>query len=124
MVAAAPFHVLVVDDESSIRTLVRKVLTHSGHQVIEAGDGAEALELCSDPAQPVDLVVTDIAMPRVDGWELERRMQTARPGTKVLFMSGDPAALAEAAARSISVIPKPFRITALAQAVSRALSPG
>jgi CheY-like chemotaxis protein len=118
----APFHILVVDDETSIRTLVRKVLTHSGHRVLEAGDGAEALELCSNPAQPVDLVVTDIAMPRVNGWELERRMQTTRPGTKVLFMSGDPAALAEAARKSISVIPKPFQITALAQAVARALA--
>lgn len=119
--STGPFHVLVVDDETSIRTLVRKVLTSSGHVVIEAGDGAEALELCGDPARPVDLVVSDIAMPHVNGWELERRMQATRPGTKILFMSGDPAAMAEAAAKSISVIPKPFKIAALTQAVSRAL---
>jgi two-component system cell cycle sensor histidine kinase/response regulator CckA len=80
--------ILVVDDEASIRRGVRQVLESGGYQVIEAGDGREGLEVARAHHGPIDLVLTDVVMPRAGGRELARDMVRDRPAVRVLFMSG------------------------------------
>jgi len=79
--------VLIVEDEDAVRTLVARVLTKQGYRVIQAKDGAEALErLAADP--DIDLLLTDIVMPRLNGRELARRLRLSNPDLRVLLMSG------------------------------------
>jgi CheY-like chemotaxis protein len=80
--------VLVVEDEPTVRTMAVRTLQEVGYKVYEAGHGREALDLIEGRASQVDLVVTDIGMPEMDGHELARRLQTARPGVPLLYMSG------------------------------------
>ena len=79
--------VLVVDDVESVRRLIRRILEHAGHRVLEASDGVEALAcLAANPA--VELVLTDLRMPNMDGWELATRLSGRSPRVPALFMSG------------------------------------
>ena len=83
-------HVLVVDDEASVRRVARRLLERAGHRVSEAADGQEALHLCTKGSDPPDLVLTDCVMPRLGGEELALRLRWLCPETRVLFMSGYP----------------------------------
>jgi CheY-like chemotaxis protein len=83
-----PAHVvLVVDDEQPLRDLVCRTLRAEGYRTLEAGHGAEALELIETAAEPVDLVVTDVVMPGMDGRELGRRVEQRWPHIPILYMS-------------------------------------
>jgi two-component system, cell cycle sensor histidine kinase and response regulator CckA len=79
--------VLVVDDEEGLRTLVCRTLRAEGYETLEAAHGAEALELIEKAAAPVDLVVTDVVMPGMDGRELGRRLTQRWPTLPVLYIS-------------------------------------
>jgi two-component system, cell cycle sensor histidine kinase and response regulator CckA len=79
--------VLVVDDEGAVRGVARRILESDHYAVIEASSGDEAVELLS-LGMPVDLLVTDLDMPGLTGEELARRFRAARPGLKVLYVSG------------------------------------
>jgi CheY-like chemotaxis protein len=117
--------ILVVDDDSSIRTLIAEILGNEGHAIAQAHDGAHAL-LRVEQALP-DLIVLDLAMPHVDGWhfldELHRR--GLRSGTRVIIVSGyyDRAAVA-ADHRSTPgcFLPKPFAPDELVRMVNDALT--
>jgi CheY-like chemotaxis protein len=93
--AAAPPHlgnasqrtVLVVDDEESLRGLVCRTLRAEGYGTLEAAHGAEALELMESGPAPVDLVVTDVVMPGMDGRELGRRLSQRWPSLPILYIS-------------------------------------
>ena len=80
--------ILLVDDDEALRHLVRRILIQQGFHVIEASDGAEALEVASAYAEPVDLLLTDVIMPKVNGLVLAERLLQERPGIVVLYMSG------------------------------------
>jgi len=80
--------VLVVEDEPMVRDLVRAILSRQGYEVLEAGRGAEALEVSERHQGPIHLLITDVVMPGMTGPELARRLTAHRPATKVLFMSG------------------------------------
>lgn len=80
--------ILVVEDEAAVRRLLKHVLTRHGYTVLEAGDGLEALQVYKDGSRPIDLLLTDIVMPRMGGPELAERMLHLQPELKVLFMSG------------------------------------
>ena len=80
--------VLVVDDEPSVRDLVCRVLHGEGYRTIEAAHGGEALELLESGSEAVDLVVTDVVMPGMDGRELGRRLAQLKPSLPVLYISG------------------------------------
>jgi CheY-like chemotaxis protein len=83
-----PAHVvLVVDDEQPLRDLVCRTLRAEGYRTLEAGHGAEALELIETAAEPVDLVVTDVVMPGMDGRELGRRVEQRWPNIPILYIS-------------------------------------
>jgi two-component system cell cycle sensor histidine kinase/response regulator CckA len=79
--------VLVVDDEQPLRDLVCRTLRAEGYRTLEAGHGAEALELIETAAEPVDLVVTDVVMPGMDGRELGRRVEQRWPNIPILYIS-------------------------------------
>lgn len=80
--------VLIVDDESFVRQLLRTYLERAGHIVLEAPNGKEALDLFA--AQRPDLVVTDNTMPELTGADMIRELRRDAPGTKIIAMSGFP----------------------------------
>ena len=79
--------VLVVDDEQGLRELVCRTLQAEGFETLEAGDGAEALEVMESALEPMDLVVTDVVMPGMDGRELGRRISQRWPDLPILYIS-------------------------------------
>jgi PAS domain S-box-containing protein len=88
---AMPFGVetiLLVEDEDGVRALGRYVLHASGYTVLEAANGREALEVAGKHSGRIDLLVTDVVMPEVQGRALAERLTQERPGIKVLYMSG------------------------------------
>ncbi len=81
--------ILLVDDEPQVVSLVREMLVRDGYTVLGASGGAEALELIkNNPDKAIDLLLTDIVMPEVNGRELADKVRALRPGLKVLYMSG------------------------------------
>ena len=80
--------VLVLDDQEPIRRLTRRVLENEGHEVWEAADGELGMALLERAAQPVDLVITDIFMPGMDGIQALREIRKRFPAIKVIAMSG------------------------------------
>jgi CheY-like chemotaxis protein len=79
--------ILVVDDETDVRELVAAVLADAGHAVLTAQDGTEAIELI-DRTPAIDLVFTDLVMPRMDGIELADMARARRPEIKILYATG------------------------------------
>lgn len=84
---SSPAHVLIVDDESIIRTLARTILEREGYRVTLAADGAEALARFQQ-GEGIDLVLLDYLMPGATGLEVYREMARRRPGVRVIFASG------------------------------------
>jgi signal transduction histidine kinase len=80
--------ILIVEDEAQVRRVVRSILAKAGYTVVEAGDGAEALELLERQAQPFQLLVSDVIMPRLNGSELRTAVSARFPALRVLFVSG------------------------------------
>jgi len=80
--------ILVVEDDATVRALARAALEPRGFRILAAADGAAALELAERHDGPVDLLLTDVVMPRLGGVDLARRLQETRPGLRVLFASG------------------------------------
>jgi two-component system, cell cycle sensor histidine kinase and response regulator CckA len=110
--------ILVVDDESGIRELIRKILRREGYRVLEAGNAEEAVAAAR--GQAVDLVITDIMLPGINGPELARRMQQAAPQLKALFISGYTGqAIIPPGAPFLA---KPFTLAALLEKVRNTLN--
>ena len=84
---AGPRTVMVVEDEEGVRDLVAEVLEGSGFRVIQASNGREAIRLAEQEAV-IDLVVTDVVMPGMSGFELSRWFAAQRPKTRLIFMTG------------------------------------
>ena len=80
--------ILLVEDEPEVRAVLREALVGSGYRVFEAADGIEALEVWEQRPRPVDLLLTDVVMPRLNGFELASRLRLREPRLRVLFMSG------------------------------------
>jgi signal transduction histidine kinase len=80
--------ILVVEDEEMVRTLVCDTLREFGYDILEAPGGEEAVAVSLRHEETIDLLITDVVMPRMNGLELARRIKASRPGIPVLFMSG------------------------------------
>jgi CheY-like chemotaxis protein len=80
--------ILVVEDEESVRNLVRETLENAGYRVFDAANGEEALEIMSRSREPIHLLLTDVVMPKRGGRSLAVRVASLYPETKILFMTG------------------------------------
>jgi len=102
------FVILVADDEVLIRNLVTLLMQEDGHFVLSAADGHEGLELSRHYPGVIDLVITDLEMPRLNGSDLCAHLLSERPGIKVLVMSGRD--ITEIVSQNVNLpfLPKPF----------------
>jgi two-component system, cell cycle response regulator CpdR len=118
--------VLLVDDEPQVRTFVTAILKQRRFQVEQAGDGCEALDVLSNCETPIDLLVTDIKMPRMDGIALAHAVSASYPRLPVLSISGlasDPLRSPDLNRPGYAFLQKPFPPKALIEAVERLLAP-
>jgi len=116
--------ILLVEDEASLRQLAARALRARGFTVLLAADGAEALKVLEAHPEPLDLLVTDVVMPNMDGRELADRLRARMPGLKVLFLSGymDDALLRRGVFEANeTLLQKPFTPSSLAQRVCEVL---
>jgi CheY-like chemotaxis protein len=116
--------VLLVEDYEPIRTIAAEVLRSNGYTVVEAQDAGEAINISEQQRQTFDLLLTDVAMPKMSGQELAQRLTSRRPGMPVLYMTG----FAEGALLEGPMLPagaalleKPFVPDSLVEAVRSAL---
>ncbi len=109
--------VLVVDDDPGVVRFVAFVLRRNGFQVLEADGAAEALDIARRHNSPIDLLLTDVVMPEVDGPSLWRSLNRLRPEAKVLFMSGHPG---NESGLGSPFLRKPFVIHGLLQEIEQA----
>ncbi len=109
--ATAQQSILVVEDDTDVRASTVRALRRAGYDVLEAGDGDEALALLAARATPVDLVVSDIVMPRMGGAAFVQALGERWPGVRVLFVSGYPGDSPDVRAveaLAIPVLEKPY----------------
>jgi two-component system cell cycle sensor histidine kinase/response regulator CckA len=117
-------HILVAEDDDTVRRLVVSLLREAGYTVSEAADGAAALQLAQDAAQPFDLLLTDIVLPRLRGTALASRVGALSSATRVLFTSGhiDDAIVQHGQlAPGVQFLPKPFSAADLLRKVRQVL---
>jgi two-component system, cell cycle sensor histidine kinase and response regulator CckA len=114
--------VLLVEDEEAVRSFASRALSTRGYKVLEAGTGVEALEIMDREHNKIDLVVSDVVMPEMDGPTLLRHLRQRNPDIRFIFMSG----YAEEAFRknltdeNFVFLPKPFTLKKLAETVKAA----
>jgi CheY-like chemotaxis protein len=117
--------ILLVEDEEAVRELSTLVLTDLGYQLHTAANGVEALKLLDEASDlHVDLLLTDVVMPRMGGRELAERLRETRPALKILFCSGYTAEsewVSRALTKDTHFLQKPFTGVALAQKVREVL---
>jgi CheY-like chemotaxis protein len=119
--------ILVVEDDPSVRELVRQVLAPLGYKVLATAGGDDALRTSDSYDGPVDLLLTDVVMPGMNGKQLAETLRIKRPGIKVLFMSGyahDVLSTQGMLEPGVAMIHKPFRTVALARQVRQVLDSG
>ena len=115
--------VLLVEDEPMVRSVAERALTRHGYTVLTADNGEDALEIIARN-EPIDLLISDVVMPGMDGPTMVREARQSRPELKVLFMSG----YAEEQLRksidieNVNFLPKPFSVTDLAEAARRTVT--
>ncbi|MBN1595049.1 PAS domain S-box protein [candidate division FCPU426 bacterium] len=110
--------VLVVEDEKQVRNLMSQILNKYGYKVYTAANAEEAVELVKQERQPLDLLITDVIMPRINGKELFQQLTVRHPGLKVLFVSGYAKKIIENRINiepGLNFLQKPFSVEELAR---------
>jgi PAS domain S-box-containing protein len=118
--------VLLVEDESGVRELMRRILTRAGYHVLTARDGEEGVRASAEHRATIDLLVTDVIMPIMGGRALAEKLREARPELRVLFVSGYSAAalpLFERDGEKVTLLEKPFTSAKFIDAVRLLLEP-
>ncbi len=121
--------ILLVEDEDAVRAFATRALASRGYEVHEASNGAEALELFADIADKVDLVVSDVVMPEMDGPTLFRHLREKRPELRFIFMSGYAEEafaknLPDSEREKFGFLPKPFSLKQLVTTVKEVIGEG
>ena len=119
--------ILLVEDEEGLRALNARGLTSRGYTVLEAGNGIEAIDVLEKSGKPVDLVVSDVVMPEMDGPTLARELRNRNPSLKIIFVSGYAEDafqkhLPEHEKGQYGFLPKPFTLKQLVAAVKETLA--
>jgi len=112
--------ILLVEDEPAVRAIGRELLQINGYTILEAENGFQALEVASKYEGTIDLLVSDVVMPRMSGRELAERLMALRPGIRVLLVSGfaDDRVMRNGALDSgMAFLQKPFTLESLSQRV-------
>jgi CheY-like chemotaxis protein len=118
--------ILVVEDDVEVRAVATRILRRNGYRVLEAENGADALRVCEGELEPVDLIITDIVMPEMNGPELAQKIRETQPDARILFTSGyteDAVVRQSFLAPGESFIEKPFTPALLAQKARDILAP-
>jgi len=113
--------VLIVEDEDQVRTLTIEVLGQCGYAVLAAANGEAALRVAARHPGPLHLLLTDVVMPHLSGWELARQLTAVRPETRVLYMTGYDEITAHGGVPDADVLQKPFTPDVLARRVRQAI---
>jgi len=116
--------ILVAEDEDGVRSLTREVLEKYGYTVLEAANGEEALKVAEAHEGPLDLLLSDVVMPRMGGPELAQALLAKRPSVKVLYMSGytdHPMVRRGVVNAGVAFLQKPFTPTVLVSRVREVL---
>jgi two-component system, cell cycle sensor histidine kinase and response regulator CckA len=116
--------ILVAEDEDGVRSLTREVLEKYGYTVLEAANGEEALKVAEQHEGPLDLLLSDVVMPRMGGPELAQALLAKRPSVKVLYMSGytdHPMVRRGVVNAGVAFLQKPFTPTVLVSRVREVL---
>jgi len=119
--------ILVVEDEDAVRSMVREALEARGYRVLVARNGVEALDLAGRYGDYIDLLVTDVIMPQMNGAELAQRLARLRPGLRVLFVSGytdDAVIRVGVLEQRTAFLQKPFSLDVLGRTVRDVLDKG
>jgi len=117
--------VLLVEDEDAVRNFAAEALKRQGYEVLQASSGAEAIEMVRTADRPVDLVISDVIMPEMDGPSMGRQLQEINPDIKIIFMSGYPDdALNNSLDPNVpfAFLQKPFTLAQLAAKVKEELA--
>ena len=116
--------ILVAEDETAVRRLIKTLLRREGYTILEAANGREALEIIGSHPGPIHLVVSDVMMPELTGTALSRELRKERPELPVLLISGytTPEGLGEADLAGGGFLGKPFTTDALSEAVRTAIA--
>ena len=115
--------ILLVEDEDMVRAVAERALTRQGYKVLTANDGEQGLEVLAG-GEEIDLLISDVVMPNMDGPAMVARARHTHPDLPVLFMSG----YAEEQLRksidiaNVAFLPKPFSVSQLAQAAREAMA--
>jgi signal transduction histidine kinase/CheY-like chemotaxis protein len=118
--------VLVVDDEPGVRTVAALSLRKRGFEVLEASSGLQALDMARHPDAAFDVLLSDVRMPGMNGFELAMTLRAERPAVSLVLMSGyvdDEELRQRIDAAGIPIIEKPFRPAELAELITRRLTP-
>jgi two-component system cell cycle sensor histidine kinase/response regulator CckA len=118
---------LVVEDDVRVRRFMARILKENGFRLIEATGAAEALEILRTEADAIDLVITDIVMPRMGGLDLAAELERSYPDLRILYVSGYAASVAVAGIAQRSphlVLLKPFTAEILLDSVRRLCARG
>ena len=114
--------VLLADDELVVRSLAQSILTRAGYRVLNAVDGEHALEVSRGYSGPIDILLTDVKMPKMEGMELSAHMLKERPGIKILFMSGKESGELMVHGRKMEFLRKPFLAKELSEKINSMLA--
>ncbi len=125
-VSASNAVILLVEDESMVREITGEVLSHAGYRVLETSNAREALQVASEHQGRIDLLLTDIVMPEMNGTDLADRMLNRQPDLVTIFMSGyaEHDVVRHANFSTAIHIQKPFTVDALLTRVAEALNGG
>ena len=116
--------ILLADDDPLVRNLIQLMLVKERYVVLTAGDGQEALEIFDKFKHPIHLLLTDVRMPRMDGWTLAEIVRKERPDIKIIVISGETATTIAQQNPADAFLRKPFIPPTLLQCIQRVLAGG